>query len=33
MAEYRLPIKAQIIVCGMRQLPSSVTLNLAEIAW
>jgi hypothetical protein len=33
MAEYNLPIKVGIIVCGMRQLPSKVTENLAEIAW
>jgi adenosine deaminase len=33
MAEYNLPIKVGIIVCGMRQLPSKVTQNLAEIAW
>eukprot|EP01112_Ceratiomyxa_fruticulosa_P016878 TRINITY_DN515_c0_g6_i2.p1 TRINITY_DN515_c0_g6~~TRINITY_DN515_c0_g6_i2.p1 ORF type:complete len:791 (+),score=159.06 TRINITY_DN515_c0_g6_i2:740-3112(+) len=33
MAEYRLPITVQIIVCGMRQLPSDVTHDLAEITW
>eukprot|EP00026_Physarum_polycephalum_P003424 Phypoly_transcript_03435.p1 GENE.Phypoly_transcript_03435~~Phypoly_transcript_03435.p1 ORF type:complete len:770 (+),score=83.44 Phypoly_transcript_03435:62-2371(+) len=33
MAEYHLPITVRIIVCGMRQLPSSTTKDLAEIAW
>jgi len=33
MAESRLPITVRIIVCGMRQLPSSVTRKLAEITW
>eukprot|EP01125_Pyxidicula_operculata_P017914 TRINITY_DN6329_c0_g1_i2.p1 TRINITY_DN6329_c0_g1~~TRINITY_DN6329_c0_g1_i2.p1 ORF type:complete len:675 (+),score=158.83 TRINITY_DN6329_c0_g1_i2:11-2035(+) len=33
MAEYSMPISISIIVCGMRQLPSDVTRDLAEIAW
>lgn len=33
MAENAFNIAARIIVCGMRQLPASVTEKLAEIAW
>eukprot|EP01105_Mastigella_eilhardi_P005487 TRINITY_DN17187_c0_g1_i1.p1 TRINITY_DN17187_c0_g1~~TRINITY_DN17187_c0_g1_i1.p1 ORF type:complete len:761 (-),score=213.98 TRINITY_DN17187_c0_g1_i1:118-2400(-) len=33
MAMYRYPIKIQIIVCAMRQLPASESYNIAEIAW
>jgi adenosine deaminase len=32
-AELRLPIVVRIIVCGMRQMPSQVSLQLAQIAW
>lgn len=33
MAEYSLSITVNIIVCGLRHLPASVTKSLAEIAW
>lgn len=33
MAEMRLPIVVRIIVCGMRQMSSSISLQLAEISW
>eukprot|EP00005_Dracoamoeba_jomungandri_P005902 CAMPEP_0174262382 /NCGR_PEP_ID=MMETSP0439-20130205/12941_1 /TAXON_ID=0 /ORGANISM="Stereomyxa ramosa, Strain Chinc5" /LENGTH=743 /DNA_ID=CAMNT_0015347079 /DNA_START=173 /DNA_END=2401 /DNA_ORIENTATION=- len=33
LAEYRLPICANIIVCGMRHLDPSDSKKLAEIAW
>lgn len=33
MAEYHLSIKVNVIICGLRHLPASVTKSLAEIAW
>ncbi|KAF2073483.1 hypothetical protein CYY_005192 [Polysphondylium violaceum] len=33
LAEFKLPIKARIIVCGLRHLSPNVTKDLAEIAW
>lgn len=33
MAELNMGITARIIVCGMRQMSSAVTLQLAQIAW
>jgi len=33
LARYHFPITVNIIVCAMRQLPSNVTQDIAEIAW
>jgi adenosine deaminase len=33
LARYHYPIMCQIIVCAMRQLPSTETQNIAQIAW
>ena len=33
MAQHRLPITVQIIVCGLRHMSSETTGRLAEIAW
>ncbi|EGG18123.1 adenosine deaminase [Cavenderia fasciculata] len=33
LAEMKLPMKASIIVCGLRHLSPSVTKDLAEVAW
>jgi len=33
LARYHFPITVNIIVCAMRQLPSHVTQDIAEIAW
>ena len=33
MAEARLPITVRVIVCGMRQMSSALSQQLAEIAW
>jgi len=33
LARYHFPITVNIIVCAMRQLPSNLTQDIAEIAW
>jgi len=33
LARYHFPMTVNIIVCAMRQLPSNVTQDIAEIAW
>ncbi|KAH3760493.1 adenosine deaminase [Pelomyxa schiedti] len=33
MAMYRFPLRVQIIVCAMRQLPATESFKIAEIAW